>query len=57
MQWRGEDGACSKRYAMLARVVAVEMEIGGENVWVDKEANGAEVIVRKRVMVNTDGKR
>ena len=33
------------------------MEEAGENVWVEKEANGAEVIVRKRVVVTTDGQR
>lgn len=37
--------------------VEVEMEEAGENVWVEKEANGAEVIVRKRVVVTTDGQR
>lgn len=37
--------------------VEVEMEEAGENVWVEKEANGAEFIVRKRVVVATDGQR
>lgn len=37
--------------------VEVEMEEAGENVWIEKEANGAEVIVRKRVVVTTDGQR
>ena len=37
--------------------VEVEMEEAGENVWVEKEANGAEVVVRKRVIVTTDEQR
>lgn len=37
--------------------VEVEMEEAGENVWIEKEANGVEVIVRKRVVVTTDGQR
>lgn len=37
--------------------VEVEMEEAGENVWVEQEANGAEVVVRKRVVVTTDKQR
>ena len=37
--------------------VEVEMEEAGENVWIEKESDGAEVIVRKRVIVTTDEQR
>lgn len=37
--------------------VEVEMEEAGENVWIEKETDGAEVIVRKRVIVTTDEQR
>ena len=37
--------------------VEVTMEEAAENVWVEKEADGAEVVVRKRVVVSSDGQR